>query len=127
MALQHRILHNILVDNGYMEPIEDPDELINTVSSVTHRHNLYGYFMYHYGLSNAAVDMMYGSPGAIPDQLIVKYGIENEDHEELAKYIDDITPFIEGDPAPEKVDVADAPAAVDDEIAALFNELESED
>jgi hypothetical protein len=36
---------------------------------------------------------MLGNPGLIPDGIIVEFGVDHEDHNELALYIDDLARY----------------------------------
>lgn len=113
MALQHRILHRLLVSKNYLPEPEDWSDENNTVQAVTtNLTNLKGYFAYHYDIPSAVVDSMLGHPGSIPDSILVEYGVDHEELNELALYIDNLSDYTEDpgtadeDAAQEESDVA---------------------
>jgi hypothetical protein len=54
---------------------------------------LCGYFSYHHDIQPSIVHAMLGNPGLIPDGIIVEFGVDHEDHNELALYIDDLARY----------------------------------
>lgn len=96
MALQHRILHRLLVSKNYLPKTEDSLDEDTTVQIVTSNIlSLKGYFAYYYGLDGAVVESMLAHPGSIPDPILVEYGVDHEDLDELALYIDNLAAYTE--------------------------------
>lgn len=86
--LSTRILRRLLISLGYCEDNASMEELSSADVQV-----LCGYFSYHHNIQPGIVHAMLGNPGLIPDDIIVEFGIEHEDHNELALYIDDLARY----------------------------------